>query len=383
MADELELKQQIDSLFVDLRALTKINSPDRLAQEPDAHDYILQLLGLFSEPGWPVQTETGLPAAGQDDVVTLLTSRNPTERSRAVQNLTQLQSEWAIDPLLYAAADTDENVARQALEGLLWLGKAVNERLLALAEQPENPLHKGGTLYLSYLVGQPFVHVPTGAFLMGSDPATDPLAEENEQPQHQLRLPGYWISRYPVTAQQYQDFLRESSYRPRHNGRTYGEPDYPAVDITWFDALAYCDWLTRRSGLPVSLPSEAEWEKAARGLDGRRYPWGSQPPTEDLCSLTHSTPVGQYSPQGDSPFGCADMVGNVWEWTRSAYEIYPYDPADGRESLTGEEARVVKGLTFNNAERYTRCAYRYRLKPILHLQVLGFRVVVAPRPQPI
>jgi formylglycine-generating enzyme required for sulfatase activity len=148
------------------------------------------------------------------------------------------------------------------------------------------------------------------------------------------------------------------------------------VDLAWAEALAYCDWLAGQTGLPICLPSEAEWEKAARGGDGRRYPWGNQPPTPELCNFHRPTPAGRYSPQGDSPYGCADMAGNVWEWTRSLEQPYPYQPGDGREDLAGDGARIVRGLSFNNEERFTRCAFRHSLPPMLHLTTLGFRVVV-------
>jgi serine/threonine-protein kinase len=216
---------------------------------------------------------------------------------------------------------------------------------------------------------------------MGSDPAVDPLAGSNEQPQHELALPGYWISRFPVTAIHFRLFLKESGYHSS-DVRKYGQDDYPVVDVTWDDALAYCNWLSEYGDLPVTLPSEAEWEKAARGNDGRRYPWGNQPPTPELCNFQQTTPVGQYSPQGDSPYGCADMAGSVWEWTRSIYKPYPYSMEDGREIFEEGQVRVVRGLTFNNQEQFTRCAFRHSLPSMLHLNTLGFRLVISPSFRP-
>jgi|GEM_PF-478567 len=314
----------------------------------------------------------------EDDVVKLLRATDVNERREAVQNLTQTQNEWSIDPLLYAATDKDQEVARLALEGLLEMSAAVKDRVLGLPQEYQTPLHLGAAAVISSLVGQPFVHVAPGPFLMGSDPTGDQIADSKEQPQHKLSLPGYWIARYPVTASQFQTFLDESGYRPAQDDREYGEDNYPVVNVTWHDALAYCLWLSQQTGLKVSLPSEAEWEKAARGTDGRRYPWGDDSPTAARYNPDKLTPIGQYSPQGDSPYGCSDMISNVWEWTRTIYEPYPYDPKDGRENLEGDKARAIRGLAFNNPEKFARCASRYRLKPILHLRTLGFRVVILP-----
>lgn len=123
---------------------------------------------------------------------------------------------------------------------------------------------------------------------------------------------------------------------------TKGPENYPAAELSWHGALAYCRWRGKR------LPSEAEWEKAARGTDGRRYPWGNQPPTSELAFFGgffgETVPVGRY-PKGASPYGVLDMAGQVWEWTRSLYRKYPYQSRDGREKLKADGARVARGGT--------------------------------------
>lgn len=289
-----------------------------------------------------------------------------------------LKNRRTIDPLLETAVDADPRTARIALETLRQIGQPVAAYVQTLALQPTSPLHPGAAAFISYLLGQPVVHIPLGPFWMGTDAAEDDMSEPGEQPRCQVALAGYWLGRYPVTFAQFEAFGRESGHTVAGLDFLPGYADHPAAGVNWFDALAYCRWLRERTGLPVALPSEAEWEKAARGADGRRYPWGNEPPTARRVNLHHATPVGQYSPQGDSPYGCADMAGNVWEWTRSTYQPYPYNPADGREELEVDMPRVLRGLTFNNPAPLTRSAYRYRLQAHLRLPMLGFRVAVCP-----
>jgi len=228
--------------------------------------------------------------------------------------------------------------------------------------------------------------IPAGEFLMGSDPSRDEEARDDEQPQHTVYLADYYIARTPVTNAQYAPFV-EATLRelPRHwenREPPAGREDDPVVYVTWYDAMAYCRWLAEATGKIYRLPSEAEWEKAARGTDGRIYPWGDEAPDESRCNFndlrTGTTPVGQYSPKGDSPYGCVDMAGNAWEWTRSLHQGYPYDPGDGRESPDAGSIRVLRGGSFYSYERGVRCAYRHRFYPDLTDGSSGFRVIVAP-----
>jgi formylglycine-generating enzyme required for sulfatase activity len=210
------------------------------------------------------------------------------------------------------------------------------------------------------------VLIPAGEFLMGSDPSVDKNAQDEEQPQHTLYLPDYYLAKTPVTNAQYAAFVHARGHeQPKHwkGGKPpRGKEDHPVVYVTWGDAVAYCNWLAEVTGKPYRLPSEAEWEKGARGTDGRIYPWGNQWDAK-RCNTMKSgkrdtTPVGAY-PQGASPYGLLDMAGNVWEWTRSVYKKYPYDPDDGREDLEAESYRVLRGGSWANiSRRFARCSYR-------------------------
>lgn len=261
-----------------------------------------------------------------------------------------------------------------------------------------------------------FVHIPAGKFLMGSDDK-DEQAQEREKKQHEVKLPEYWIAKYPVTVAQYRSFVENSRYKTNDEDALQGSLNHPVVYVTWYDALEYTRWLDvelqniakekvtasekhpvwkglAEGKLQVTLPSEAEWEKAARGTDGRIYPWGDEFDPEK--ANTDPTGIGSISAVGCFPawqHGLYDMSGNVWEWTRSIfgkrdekYNIveqykYPYDGEDGREDLRKpkEFVRSLRGGSFHNRSDSARCACRYRFYPDFRLRSLGFRVVVSPR----
>jgi len=276
------------------------------------------------------------------------------------------------------------------------------------------------------------VEVPAGPFLMGSRD-DDERARDDEKPQHEVTLPAFKIGRYPVTNAQYLRFVEATGRKWRSDeGRQPEQATCPARYLSWHDARAYCEWLTdvwravgRIAGDEVvRLPSEAEWEKAARGglpspsqgegagrrsvgvrvlpspsqgegVGVRAYPWGDEW-DETRCNnselgLGGTTPVGIF-PEGASPYGCLDMAGNVWEWTvslwgrwtgrESEFQFgYPYDPADGRENLEAGDVmlRVVRGGAFGSNRGSARCACRGWGLPHYDWNLSrGFRVVVFP-----
>ena len=244
------------------------------------------------------------------------------------------------------------------------------------------------TLTISDPISLLLVRVPAGEFLMGSAVPRDKHAYDDELPPHSVYLPDFYIGKYPVTNVEYQAFVRSTGHRaPGHweKGRIpAGKDNHPVVTVSWDDAVAFCDWLSRETKQPFRLPTEAEWGKAARGTDGRTYPWGDEPPDEDRCNfgknVGDTTTIGRYSPQGDSPYGCAGMAGNVHDWCQSLYRSYPYQADDGREDLKAGGWRVRRGGSWWSVARYVRCACRHWSTPDVRSYDLGFRVARDPLP---
>jgi serine/threonine-protein kinase len=234
------------------------------------------------------------------------------------------------------------------------------------------------SLALAPGVALKLVRVPAGEFLMGS-PSTDSDADAIEEPQHTLYLDEYLIGQYDVTNIQYAAFVQATK-------RVWSKPvdrdNYPVVNIRWSEAVAFCAWASEVTGRKVQLPSEAQWEKAARGTDGRKYPWGNEAPDISQLNFNNNvmdtTPVGKYSPQGDSPYGVADMAGNVYQWTSSLKRAYPYQPEDGRENLQSRDWRIVRGGSFVVGRNSVRSANRIAYDPVSRNDGVGFRALVLP-----
>lgn len=241
------------------------------------------------------------------------------------------------------------------------------------------------------------IFIPAGEFLMGTNDKDAQHFLGNgvaypEVPEHTIYLDGYWIDKYEVTNARYEICVEEGACTPPwvnfSNTREeyYGNPEfdnYPVIMVDWWQASAYCEWAGGR------LPTEAEWEKAARGTDGRKYPWGNDPITGELanfcdknCTREHANPgfddgyadtapVGSY-PNGASPYGVMDMAGNVWEWTSTVPELYPYDPNDGREDPDGYY-HIWRGGPWSNGTWWIRSTLRYKSVPKYWYENLGFR----------
>jgi len=196
--------------------------------------------------------------------------------------------------------------------------------------------------------------IPAGEFIMGSD-----TEYENEKPQHTVNLAAYYIDKYEVINALYAECVAAGKcsvpkcdeYKDEY--KKANKANHPVVCVDGTQAKSYCEYAGKR------LPTEAEWEKAARGTDGRNYPWGNEFDGKKLnyFNVRDTTQVGSY-PSGASPYGVMDMAGNVEEWVSSDYKAYPYIANDGREDLLSNNSKVIRGGGWNRSDFDTRAAYR-------------------------
>lgn len=359
----------------------------------------------------PAQAEPALRAELAQRLTALARPEAGEQQQAAIAALGRLGGGGAAAAaaLLKGLADADPRVRAEAALALGRLGTVEDATAAALRRVYETDAAdaaRHAALDALLAVGRAaevgMVGVPAGEFLMGSADA-DRLAHEGEKPQHRLYLPAYYIDRAPVTNAQYRGFMAAGGYanptywseaaaagywqtgRYRHDQpRYWDDPQWnsdqqPVVGVDWYEALAYARWSGKR------LPTEAEWEKAARGTDGRIYPWGDAWDTARLNSqasgLGRTTPVGQFSPAGNSPYGAVDMAGNVWEWCSTRVGgAYPYTPDDGREDLSGGDSvwRTLRGGSWFVARDRARAAVRLRYVPNFRDSSYGFRVARRP-----
>jgi formylglycine-generating enzyme required for sulfatase activity len=357
----------------------------------------------------------------QEGVHEILAKVSVADGEAVVLNEVAVPSELAATP-----TPAVEIVGRSEMGGRVFRGGAAPPSP-ELGDEWERPMPDGSSYTLCF--------VPAGKFKMGTarweiNKIPDWLSNdmgltmgesstkllERETPQHEVELPAYWIGKYEVTVAQFQAFVDEEKYETeaekgdgssvwdiatnkalRTAGVTWLSPgfqqedNYPVVCVSWNDANAYLDW----GGL--DLPTEAEWEKAARGTDARRYPWGNENMDGSQCNFADkntsfqfslddiddgyeaASPVGAY-PKGRSPYGCHDMAGNAWEWCvdwfqesfyskREAVQVFPLCTDES------DETRVYRGGGWADDPQYNRSALRYRAYPASRYNYLGFRAV--------
>ena len=238
------------------------------------------------------------------------------------------------------------------------------------------------------------VYVPAGEFIMGSDPDVDPMTDElDELPQHKVFLDAYFIDKHEVSNADYTQFVEATGHRNSifWDNPKFNHPNQPVVGVTWGDVSAYAAWIGKR------LPTEAEWEKAARGTDGRIWPWGNEfDPTKcnfdderkfdgHLDGFAMAAPVKSFE-QGASPYGALNMVGNAAEWVADWFdmEYYAVSPAENPKGppTSGMGKKSWRGASWFAGSEQMRCAFREYDDIVASGQILGFRCAKdAPQPE--
>jgi formylglycine-generating enzyme required for sulfatase activity len=237
------------------------------------------------------------------------------------------------------------------------------------------------------------VWIPAGDFVMGTDQRDEQKRSEelgiikpwfeDEHPAHRVFVKGFYMDRYEATIRDYAAYLKATQAPPPFSMTKTDATDLPVTGINWYQADTYCRWAGKR------LPTEAEWEKAARGTDGRSFPWGDAFSVEKANVLGKAlAPVGAY-PQGRSPYGLDDMIGNIWEWTFDWYGPYPGNPY--RSDKFGNDYKVIRGKSWTTGFGHqspseileitaheTRSGYRLPFDPDYHFADLGFRCAKSP-----
>jgi len=221
------------------------------------------------------------------------------------------------------------------------------------------------------------IHIPGGPFTMGGD---DEDAPDNERPSHLVHISSFYMDTYPVTNQDYREFVNcTGQTTPIHWQRgTYptGLARHPVVNVSWYDAKAYADWMDAR------LPTEAEWEKAARGTDERLYPWGIRFVDGERCNSNNmvgtTLPVDEF-PLGRSSYGIWDMSGNVYEWCADYYEesYYRFSPASNPKGPEGGQERVIRGGFFGETRPNVRSTHRNSVAETQTRETVGFRLAIS------
>jgi formylglycine-generating enzyme required for sulfatase activity len=220
------------------------------------------------------------------------------------------------------------------------------------------------------------VRVPGGVFTMGQDPLFE---AEAPNPPHRVELSPFQIGVHPVTNAEYLVFT-EATGAPRPataDHPIFGRPELPVVGVSFREALRYCTWAGG------TLPTEAQWELAARGFDGRRYPWGDHPPDERLACFAEDwnrggpSPVGAH-PAGISPFGCQDLAGTVWEWCLDVFRPDAHEERRGRDPCVGGDTRVrpLRGGCWRSIDCKLQAAYRNWAHEAARHTTIGFRLCI-------
>jgi len=360
--------------------------PEKRLYLPEWREVVLLLAGVLFEQGRP--KVDGFLSAMVGDVAP---GASLADKARLVGLVGGVLRD--LKPLGY---ELDSARYRGLLDEVLGIFDAERAESITIETRIEaaNALGQAGDPRLDPDRPDRWVAIDGGTFWMGAQAQDrskrnyDAEAFDDESPVHEVRLEPFRIARYPVTVAEYRRFVEHGGYDERRcwTAGGFGEfkepenwadqtafPNRPVVGVRWFEAMAYAEWSGCR------LPSEAEWERAARGLEGRTFPWGNEPADPSRLNSSESgiggpTPVGIY-PRGATPEGICDMAGNVWEWCQDPFAPYGAGRRGDPSSSEGDVVRVVRGGSWFGYSWVARAAFRYDYHPDDRFNFVGFRVV--------
>ncbi|MEM7344765.1 MAG: SUMF1/EgtB/PvdO family nonheme iron enzyme [Chloroflexota bacterium] len=431
---EQQINEPPPSCFKQLWSQPEPTILDQTANDPWWVETFIQLAGMTDDPNtlaqkiaeanpwlawWCVQegrdVEPKTERIIQEKSELLVDSDDVRDRQNAVQALLKLPIERVIKHLAKLALDMDESVAESARQKLVELGKPGQQAIIRAVKSLTNrdPLKKRAAAYRT--LGHPTIDADRrpGIYIIERNgislPDIDWVSIPDDGPwiyqsdQHS-GLPAFQISRYPITYAQFQTFIDDGvgfndprwwqglAEDQRRNGagdQAFQYWNHPRERVSWYDAMAFCRWLSWRLGggydidniasWSVRLPTEMEWEKAARGTDGREYPYGNT--FDQTKGNTNATGIGRTSavglfPEGASPYGVEEMSGNVWEWCLTNY--HNPAPTAKKENISSGTLRVLRGGSWHNDRDDARASYRFRYAPGLRHYADGFRLVLPP-----
>ncbi|MCG8423054.1 MAG: formylglycine-generating enzyme family protein, partial [Proteobacteria bacterium] len=273
-----------------------------------------------------------------------------------------------------------------------WCKRALG-RWMAYPVREHQAISQAGQAYIEEITGTRMLWIPGGEFLMGLS-ELDPEWEEVDrwaQPVQRVRISSFRLGEHAVTNREYGIFMADSGHaEPAYwHEEGYQDAEQPVVGVSWHDAVSFCEWLSKTSGRQYGLPSEAQWEYAARGPDSRTYPWGEQEPDERRAHYGQDWDAGRplpvaSKPAGKGPFGTHDQAGNVWEWCRDrwsehAYQERGYAVAEDPEATEGAtDVRPLRGGSWLDVAVNLRSAFRVSVGAVVWDDVIGFRVAAFP-----
>ena len=359
-----EMQKEVDAAERKIKFLEHLKKADTNYEKNNvkfAFLYLIEGLRIFPEGSAEIRSRLTVMAREHPKEIESILTEKANELKDVRQQIDAMLESPAEDKPIPPPVKTSVQ-ARKKVEPLQQRAKGKAERIYK---------NEKGYWEAVFLKNITMIYIPEGEFTVGS-PGGE--GDADEHPAHKVFVSGYWIGKNEVTFNQFDAFCQETGLeKPEDEG--WGRGERPVIYVSWKEADDFCAWLEKKTGLAFRLPTEAEWEKAARD----RFPWGNTPPDDELANfnkgIMKTSIVGSY-PKGASPYGVLDMAGNVWEWLADWYEADYYGNSREKDPQGPEEGseRSVRGGSWAHSAELIRSANRSQENPRSKLNILGFRL---------